>query len=213
MMAAARAAAALPALSALRLEESLKQFAAPLREQASLAAPPRLPSPSAWRPSRLPLMLRGGADQRPDHLWCLSCPPTLAPCTLPPQVDLAREATHLHAFNYNFRKTGGSAQRGMDGWCAQAQPDRPVVHTRPALPLKGPSTLHPATLEHAPPTCGAPLARCLSPQPPLGCCNQPPCWHLAGGVSFPVPLYPLVQPGVLVETFEAGTHISAYVAR
>lgn len=33
------------------------------------------------------------------------------------------------------------------------------------------------------------------------------------GVSFPVPLYPLVKPAVLVETFEAGTHISAYVAR
>jgi hypothetical protein len=33
MMAAARVAAHLPALSALRLEESLKQFAAPLREQ------------------------------------------------------------------------------------------------------------------------------------------------------------------------------------
>jgi aarF domain-containing kinase len=54
-------------------------------------------------------------------------------------VDLAREATHLHAFNYNFRSTAG--------------------------------------------------------------------------VSFPVPLYPLVKPAVLVETFEAGTHISAYVAR
>ncbi|KAL4440314.1 hypothetical protein ABPG75_003315 [Micractinium tetrahymenae] len=87
MMVAAQLAAQLPALSSFRLEESLKQFAAPLREQ----------------------------------------------------VDLAREATHLHAFNYNFRKTGG--------------------------------------------------------------------------VSFPVPLYPLVSPGVLVETFEAGTHISAYVAR
>jgi hypothetical protein len=33
MMAAARVAEHLPALSALRLEESLKQFAAPLREQ------------------------------------------------------------------------------------------------------------------------------------------------------------------------------------
>lgn len=87
MMAAARVAAHLPALSALRLEESLKQFAAPLREQ----------------------------------------------------VDLAREATHLHAFNYNFRKTSG--------------------------------------------------------------------------VSFPVPLYPLVHAAVLTETFEPGTHISEYVAR
>lgn len=87
MMAAARVAAHLPALNTLRLEESLAQFAAPLREQ----------------------------------------------------VDLAREATHLHAFNYNFRNTGG--------------------------------------------------------------------------VSFPVPLYPLVQPAVLVETFERGTHISEYVAR
>ncbi|PSC67852.1 ADP,ATP carrier [Micractinium conductrix] len=87
MMAAARLFAHLPALSSLRLEESLTQFAAPLREQ----------------------------------------------------VDLAREATHLHAFNYNFRKTAG--------------------------------------------------------------------------VSFPVPLYPLVQPAVLVETFEAGTHISSYVSR
>ncbi|KAI7837776.1 hypothetical protein COHA_008405 [Chlorella ohadii] len=87
MMSAAKLAAQLPALHAFRLEESLKQFAAPLREQ----------------------------------------------------VDLAREATHLHAFNYNFRSTAG--------------------------------------------------------------------------VSFPVPLYPLVKPAVLVETFEAGTHISAYVAR
>lgn len=28
-----------------------------------------------------------------------------------------------------------------------------------------------------------------------------------------MPLYPLVQPAVLVETFELGTHISTYVAR
>ena len=32
-------------------------------------------------------------------------------------------------------------------------------------------------------------------------------------VSFPVPLYPLVSPSVLVETFEGGRHISEYVAR
>lgn len=87
MVAAARAAAALPALRALRLEESLKQFAAPLREQ----------------------------------------------------VDLSREGLYLHAFNYNFR-----AERE---------------------------------------------------------------------VSFPVPLYPLVAPSVLVESFEEGGHISEYVAR
>jgi len=87
MMAAARVANAMPALRKLRLEESLKQFAAPLREQ----------------------------------------------------VDLAREGYYLHAFNYNFR---GEAN-----------------------------------------------------------------------VSFPVPLYPLVAPGVLVETFEEGDHISTYVAR
>lgn len=87
MMAAARLAGSLPALRTLRLEESLKQFAAPLREQ----------------------------------------------------VDLAREGFYLHAFNYNFR---GEAR-----------------------------------------------------------------------VSFPVPLYPLVGPEVLVETFEKGDHISTYVAR
>lgn len=87
MMAAARLAGKLPALSTLRLEESLKQFAAPLREQ----------------------------------------------------VDLAREGYYLHAFNYNFR---GEKK-----------------------------------------------------------------------VSFPVPLYPLVAPAVLVETFEEGKHISEYVAR
>lgn len=54
------------------------------------------------------------------------------------QVDLTREALHLHAFNFNFRKTKR--------------------------------------------------------------------------VSFPVPLYPLVAPGVLVESFETGEHISSYVA-
>ncbi|KDD74772.1 hypothetical protein H632_c1085p1, partial [Helicosporidium sp. ATCC 50920] len=32
-------------------------------------------------------------------------------------------------------------------------------------------------------------------------------------VSFPVPHYPLVAPGVLVESFEEGRHISAYVAQ
>jgi len=54
------------------------------------------------------------------------------------QVDLAREALHLHAFNFNFRKTKR--------------------------------------------------------------------------VSFPVPLYPLVAPAVLVESFETGNHISSYVS-
>ncbi|RMZ56252.1 hypothetical protein APUTEX25_002442, partial [Auxenochlorella protothecoides] len=87
MSAAARALGALPWLAHLRLEESLRQFAAPLREQ----------------------------------------------------VDLGREAMHLHAFNYNFRRMRE--------------------------------------------------------------------------VSFPVPLYPLVTPGVLVETYEEGRHIGEYVAR
>ena len=87
MTAAAKVAEFIPAVRDLRLEESLKQFAAPLREQ----------------------------------------------------VDLGREGFYLHAFNYNFRKEGN--------------------------------------------------------------------------VSFPVPLYPLVAPAVLVETFEAGEHISTYVAR
>jgi predicted unusual protein kinase regulating ubiquinone biosynthesis (AarF/ABC1/UbiB family) len=87
MMATARVAEVIPALKTLRLEESLKQFAAPLREQ----------------------------------------------------VDLGREGFYLHAFNYNFRKEKN--------------------------------------------------------------------------VSFPVPLYPLVAPAVLVETFEQGKHISAYVAK
>jgi predicted unusual protein kinase regulating ubiquinone biosynthesis (AarF/ABC1/UbiB family) len=87
MMATARVAEVIPALKTLRLEESLKQFAAPLREQ----------------------------------------------------VDLGREGFYLHAFNYNFRKEKN--------------------------------------------------------------------------VSFPVPLYPLVAPAVLVETFEQGQHISTYVAR
>lgn len=87
MTAAAKVAEFIPAIRELRLEESLKQFAAPLREQ----------------------------------------------------VDLGREGFYLHAFNYNFRKEGN--------------------------------------------------------------------------VSFPVPLYPLVAPAVLVETFEEGEHISAYVAR
>ena len=86
MSAVARALNHLPALHSLRLEDSLKQFAAPLREQ----------------------------------------------------VDLAREGYYLHAFNYNFR-------------------------------------------------------------------NEP-------NVKFPVPLYPLVSSAVLVETFEPGEHISAYVA-
>jgi len=87
MMATARVAELIPALKTLRLEESLKQFAAPLREQ----------------------------------------------------VDLGREGFYLHAFNYNFRKEKN--------------------------------------------------------------------------VSFPVPLYPLVSPAVLVETFEEGKHISSYVAK
>jgi aarF domain-containing kinase len=87
MMATARVAEVIPALKTLRLEESLKQFAAPLREQ----------------------------------------------------VDLGREGFYLHAFNYNFRKEKN--------------------------------------------------------------------------VSFPVPLYPLVAPAVLVETFEEGKHISSYVAK
>ena len=87
MVAAAKVAEFIPALKALRLEESLKQFAAPLREQ----------------------------------------------------VDLGREGFYLHTFNFNFRKEGN--------------------------------------------------------------------------VSFPVPLYPLVAPSVLTETFENGDHISMYVAR
>jgi len=87
MMATARVAELIPALKTLRLEESLKQFAAPLREQ----------------------------------------------------VDLGREGFYLHAFNYNFRKEKN--------------------------------------------------------------------------ISFPVPLYPLVAPAVLVETFEEGKHISSYVAK
>ena len=87
MSVAARLLGALPPLRHLRLEESLRQFAAPLREQ----------------------------------------------------VDLGREAMHLHAFNYNFRRMRE--------------------------------------------------------------------------VSFPVPLYPLVTPAVLVETFEPGRHIGEYVER
>ena len=87
MTAVVRILCHLPALKNLRLEESLKQFAAPLREQ----------------------------------------------------VDLSREGFYLHAFNYNFRK-----------------------------------------------------------EPSVG---------------FPVPLYPLVSPAVLVETFEPGEHISLYVAK
>jgi aarF domain-containing kinase len=87
MMIVAKVLGVLPALNSLRLEESLEQFAAPLREQ----------------------------------------------------VDLAREGYYLHAFNYNFR---GESR-----------------------------------------------------------------------VSFPVPLYPLVSPAVLVETFQNGVHISEYVAR
>ncbi len=87
MVAAAGVLGKLPALKALRLEESLAQFAAPLREQ----------------------------------------------------VDLAREGFYLRAFSYNFRKE----------------------------------------------------AR----------------------VSFPVPLYPLVAPSVLVESFERGALVSEYVAR
>jgi len=39
------------------------------------------------------------------------------------QVDLAREATHLHAFNYNFRKTGAPRQQGVYSschlWCGE----------------------------------------------------------------------------------------------
>jgi hypothetical protein len=54
----------------------------------------------------------------------------------------------------------------------------------------------------------SPLTSCLD-----GCPAAPRYSAPAGGVSFPVPLYPLVQPGVLVETFEGGTHISAYVAK
>ena len=87
MTAVVRMLSKFPALENLRLEESLKQFAAPLREQ----------------------------------------------------VDLSREGFYLHAFNYNFRKESS--------------------------------------------------------------------------VHFPVPLYPLVSPTVLVETFEPGQHISSYVAR
>lgn len=87
MTAVVRILSHLPALKDLRLEESLKQFAAPLREQ----------------------------------------------------VDLSREGFYLHAFNYNFRKESS--------------------------------------------------------------------------VEFPVPLYPLVSPAVLVETFEPGEHISSYVAK
>jgi hypothetical protein len=60
------------------------------------------------------------------------------------------------------------------------------------------------------------LLRYFLPELPLPALSFPafpfPCLP-AGGVSFPVPLYPLVQPGVLVETFEGGTHISAYVAK
>ncbi|GIL81924.1 hypothetical protein Vretimale_1497 [Volvox reticuliferus] len=85
MMAVAHLASMLPSLKHLRLEQTLSQFAAPLREQ----------------------------------------------------VDLSREAANLRRFNHNFRKTS----------------------------------------------------------------------H----VSFPVPLYPLVTPDVLVETFEMGEHITAYI--
>ncbi|KAG2448971.1 hypothetical protein HYH02_005725 [Chlamydomonas schloesseri] len=85
MMAVAHVAAQLPSLSHLRLEQTLSQFAAPLREQ----------------------------------------------------VDLSREANNLRRFNHNFRKT-----------------------------------------RH---------------------------------VFFPVPLYPLVTPDVLVESFESGEHITSYI--
>ncbi|GFR39830.1 hypothetical protein Agub_g324 [Astrephomene gubernaculifera] len=85
MMAVAHLASLLPSLQHLRLEQTLSQFAAPLREQ----------------------------------------------------VDLSREAANLRRFNHNFRKT-----------------------------------------RH---------------------------------VSFPVPLYPLVTPDVLVETYETGEHITSYI--
>ncbi|GIL43854.1 hypothetical protein Vafri_1448 [Volvox africanus] len=85
MLAVAHLASLLPSLKHLRLEQTLSQFAAPLREQ----------------------------------------------------VDLSREAANLRRFNHNFRKTS----------------------------------------------------------------------H----VFFPVPLYPLVTSDVLVETFETGKHITAYI--
>ena len=136
MVAAARLAAALPALGGARLEESLKQFAAPLREQVRCVV--RAQGGRLARGASLPASLH--LTNRPAFGSCASFSLAHARrCACCRQVDLSREATHLHQFNYNFRKLRG--------------------------------------------------------------------------VTFPVPLYPLVAPSVLVESFESGDLISEYVAR
>jgi aarF domain-containing kinase len=118
----AHLAALVPALAALQIEETLKQFAAPLREQAGT------PGQQSW-------CLAGHAAAVERSPWLLGAD-ILAPGVY--QVDLAREAHNLWRFGHNFRKTRS--------------------------------------------------------------------------VHFPAPLYPLVAPDVLVETYEPGVSISRYIA-
>lgn len=126
--------AQLPALQSFRLEESLKQFAAPLREQVrSLATDAATlllmmmmsgmvllccwPRPACWR-NRKQLALVDPTNQP-----CAHDVPSM-------QVDLAREATHLHAFNYNFRSTGGQSS----GPRSQGKGDRTAPPCDAGLP-------------------------------------------------------------------------------
>ena len=101
-------------------------------------------------------------------------------------MDLAREATHLHAFNYNFRTTPG------------------VSFPVPLYPLVSPAVLvRPAAAASLCACCGLLLSRGVDACPVLRS-------HSLLFTFSPSSGHPsLIQ----VETFEAGTHISTYVAR
>lgn len=168
------------------------------------AATPQAAAPACGQPQELlfadaNVALKREAKCQPNQ--GLFCNPT-SPPPAHSQVDLAREATHLHAFNYNFRSTGAPSWGRQGGGSSVSGVENsvpPTISTRPAG-VSFPVPLSPVFV------CAS-LCLCKFPPP---CCSLP---HVAAGVSFPVPLYPLVQPAVLVETFEAGTHISTYVAR
>lgn len=196
MMAAARVAAELPALQALRLEESLKQFAAPLREQVGVSV---LAAWCWWLPGG---GLEAGAAclhrrlawaAQPPSCWCwlvcwrpgcpgawLTCPipATLHPSCVPAYrwILRVRPPTCMPSTTTSARRVRGRVVGGMEGvfwrpgcwgwWLARAG-----AHT--ALELGSSSWRLPAPLDNS---------RSPIPYAHLWCCS----WRVLPRAPVPV---------------------------
>lgn len=161
-----------PSIRTLRLEDTLKQFAAPLHEQVGRI------ERGVW----VCVLLRRGVWE--------------AVFLFVAAVDCSGSALHCGCCRRPPPATAGSI--------SSCRPQQKAARLLPPQPLSSP--------------CNAPPLPCHHHQP------QPPSkvdlsreaanlqrfntnFRRTRSVSFPEPLYPLVSPDVLVESFEAGKHI------